>query len=57
MLDEKRSAPVTIRFRPSVRAAVETDRQAKGQPLAEWIERATLKALGFEDNQAINNGE
>lgn len=45
MLDEKRTEAVTVRFRPSLRAAIEVDRQAKGQALVEWLERAARNAL------------
>jgi hypothetical protein len=38
--DEQRTKPLYIRMRPSIRAAIEEDRQAKGQNLVEWIERA-----------------
>ena len=43
--DEQRTEPVYIRLRPSVRAAIEEDRQAKGQKLVEWIERAVEAQL------------
>ena len=45
MSDEKRTEAVTIRFRPSLRAEIEIDRQAKGQALVEWLERAARLAL------------
>ncbi len=52
MLDEKRTEAVTVRFRPSLRAAIEVDRQAKGQALVEWLERAALVVL----DEANKNG-
>jgi hypothetical protein len=43
--EERRTEAVNIRFRPSIRAAIEEDRQAKGQKLVEWLERAALAQL------------
>ena len=45
MLDEKRTEAINIRIRPSLRGAIEADRQAKGQSLVEWLERAARAAL------------
>lgn len=45
MQDEKRTEVVNIRIRPSLRGAIEVDRQAKGQSLVEWVERAARAAL------------
>jgi hypothetical protein len=55
MLDERRSQAVTVRFKPSLRAAVEADRQAKGQALVEWLERAAQIALAISSTKHQEN--
>lgn len=45
MLDEKRTDPLFLKFRPSIAAQVRTDADAKGQTLVEWMERAALDRL------------
>lgn len=51
MSDEKRTEVILVRFRPSLRAALEVDRQAKGQSLVEWLERAAAAALEVPDGE------
>jgi hypothetical protein len=51
MSEERRTKPVNFRLRPSLRAAVEADRQAKGQPLVEWLERAVEAALSVQNKK------
>jgi len=45
MWDERRTEVLNFRVRPSLRAALESDRIEKGQPLVEWMERAIERAL------------
>ena len=42
---EERSSAISIKMKISLRGAIETDRQAKGQSLVEWLERAARAAL------------
>jgi len=48
MFDEKRTEAINIRIRPSLRGAIEVDRQSKGQSLVEWVERAASAALKID---------
>lgn len=56
MSDERRLEPVNIRIRPSLRAAIEEDRRAKGHSLVEWAERAFSLALS-NSTDANSRGE
>lgn len=57
MIDEKRTDVMNLRVRPSIRASIEADRRAKGQPLVEWAERAFVTALtGSEENEQQERG-
>lgn len=53
MFDEKRTEAVNVKFRASLRGAIEADRQAKGQSLVEWLERAARAALPFQEEREI----
>lgn len=57
MLDESRTAALNARVRPSIKSAIEADRRAKGQSLAEWMERLLCDALGMKDEKVNNSGE
>jgi hypothetical protein len=57
MLDESRTIRVGARFKPSLMAAIEADRKAKGQPLVEWLERAALNALEISNIKEQPAGE
>ena len=52
MLDEKRSDPLFLKFRPSLAAAVRADARDKGQPVVEWMERAALERLRQREEAA-----
>lgn len=52
MPEEPRTVAMNVKVRPSLRAAVEADRLAKGQALVEWIERAVQAALPQETQNA-----
>jgi hypothetical protein len=43
--DERRARALNIMIRPSLRAAIDEDRKAKGQSITEWIERAAMAHL------------
>ena len=51
MIEESRTARFEARLKPTLRAAIEADRQAKGQPLVEWFERAVRIALAVSDEK------
>lgn len=57
MQEERRSEAVNFRMKPSLRAAIEIDRQAKGQPLAEWLERAAQIALAKAERRETTDAE
>ena len=57
VIDETRTARIDARIKPSIKAAIEADRKAKGQPLVEWLERAAQTVLAISENKEQASGE
>lgn len=49
MANEQRTAAVYVKIRPSLRAAIDVDLQAKGQTIQVWAERAFMTRLGMDE--------